>query len=722
MAESQVGTTDTLFTIAKGRDLGAATPTSYNSSNEHVTNCIIHEGYIYTSWYKDTSSSAATKVKAIYRRLLSDPNGNWELITSGIWNVDSGTYSYNSPLGWDGTRLYCLAGSYQSGGQGNRGYSAYFDIANIVGGWKDGAITNLADDSYVFGTYGGIVCDSRYVMLFGSSNTTGHPNAGLVMISKSNLTGSWKLSSMYSACFKGCTAVVYEDEVYFIGGTRATGNATRSVASGLMTYCNNSGGSSSVSVMKYNSLTDVWTSNVLPTIPSEQYGQYSACVVGKYLYLINTTSNLYHYCDMSLGASATWIQLIIPPFVCGGAGSVSYNPATRRLYCIDHDGILHYLQLGVNNLPTGEYWDSETIGLVSTVSVDSGPNCAFDMSLVSLDTHANTTPNVAFDITSTAQVITSITAVASDIPIPILVSNAIGKTGVISLNTPDVSFTFDSYSMDEELGGSDIVFTIQSVGNGNSYEDVEQLESLDTIFELESSANGILGVVGIGSSNFAISSSGNGVVNLSQIGHPSISFDITVEAQGSTNIGSTVVVVVPFQIQSFASGEQISPSLNVIYPEPTVDAWSVNCRNGGHSQYTNYLFNDFFKLKGILYGVNERGIVRLSGDTDNGTHIEAYLSTGVTDFNTNKKKNIANSYVDVRADGDLVIQLNADEQTNRRGYRIVHDLRNGLHRRRVKSAKGIKATNWQFELGNTKGCDFEVNSIEVDAVAMQRAI
>lgn len=128
--------------------------------------------------------------------------------------------------------------------------------------------------------------------------------------------------------------------------------------------------------------------------------------------------------------------------------------------------------------------------------------------------------------------------------------------------------------------------------------------------------------------------------------------------------------------------------------ETTDGVWVVNLATGGHSRYT--------------------------GDISGALPVSAYALLPANELGSPNAKFVTEAYAHIRTGGDVEITTVTDEQTERSGYVIPTDDRQGLHRRRVKLAKGIKGTNWQFKVGNISGADFTLKSLEVSPVTSQR--
>jgi hypothetical protein len=143
------------------------------------------------------------------------------------------------------------------------------------------------------------------------------------------------------------------------------------------------------------------------------------------------------------------------------------------------------------------------------------------------------------------------------------------------------------------------------------------------------------------------------------------------------------------------------------------------------SEYTNFPFNSFAQFNGVYLGASDAagnsGIFALTGDTDNGTLIQAAARVGITDFATSHLKRVDRCYVGYRTDGNLVMRVLTDE-INQRDYLLTGTGAAGLHGNHVRFGKGLTARYWQFEVRNQGGAYFDMNMIELKPTVLKRRI
>lgn len=148
--------------------------------------------------------------------------------------------------------------------------------------------------------------------------------------------------------------------------------------------------------------------------------------------------------------------------------------------------------------------------------------------------------------------------------------------------------------------------------------------------------------------------------------------------------------------------------------------WALNTESTGVTQYEQYPFNSLAKFGERYLGAGAMGICELSGSTDAGQHIQARLKTGVSDFGSPMKKRIDRAYLGITADGGIILKT-----ITNKGIEDWYQLtpRDGdVHTERVKLGKGVKSRYWQFELSNSDGADFELESLELEPIILSRRL
>lgn len=122
-----------------------------------------------------------------------------------------------------------------------------------------------------------------------------------------------------------------------------------------------------------------------------------------------------------------------------------------------------------------------------------------------------------------------------------------------------------------------------------------------------------------------------------------------------------------------------------------------------HSRYERYPFNSFSQVDGTYYGANALGIFSLTGDTDNGVQIDTTALSLVTDFELKTKKNVPDCYTYARSNGEMLIDVYADEVLSIEDAPVRTSDATGVQKRRCKLSRKLFASAWQFRVRNQDG-------------------
>lgn len=152
------------------------------------------------------------------------------------------------------------------------------------------------------------------------------------------------------------------------------------------------------------------------------------------------------------------------------------------------------------------------------------------------------------------------------------------------------------------------------------------------------------------------------------------------------------------------------------------DTWIINLATKYIGRYDNHRFNSYFRYNGAYYGCSVDGLFLLEGSTDNGTSISAYVQSGITDFGQREHKLIDDVYVYARTEDEFAINLLSNENVDTQNYIIPYDDNSGMHRRRVKTHKGVRGSSWQIFIQNQNGADINIGTVEVRTRYSKRSI
>ena len=131
------------------------------------------------------------------------------------------------------------------------------------------------------------------------------------------------------------------------------------------------------------------------------------------------------------------------------------------------------------------------------------------------------------------------------------------------------------------------------------------------------------------------------------------------------------------------------------------------------SQYDNYNFNSMCNFDGMLLGSNEDGLFVLdSGESDDGSLIDAHFKFGSSDLGLDEHKSIRYINIAGRLGGMLQVSVNADGAGDIK--RQLSPERTDLRqmRNRVYMGKDCKGKYLELKVENVQGADFTVNRID----------
>lgn len=136
------------------------------------------------------------------------------------------------------------------------------------------------------------------------------------------------------------------------------------------------------------------------------------------------------------------------------------------------------------------------------------------------------------------------------------------------------------------------------------------------------------------------------------------------------------------------------------------------------SQYKKFNYNSMTNFDGRLLGANSAGLFLLEGLKDNGTRIDAWIKTGMTDLGIQASKHLRKIYLGIETDADLEIELYADEE---HAYTLpIKKKKNGQQTVRVSVGSDKKGVYWSFLVRNKKGAHFSIDVMEALPIVRHR--
>lgn len=170
--------------------------------------------------------------------------------------------------------------------------------------------------------------------------------------------------------------------------------------------------------------------------------------------------------------------------------------------------------------------------------------------------------------------------------------------------------------------------------------------------------------------------------------------------------------------------ESLGVAMSLTFDTGEFLAWVMNTESRALSTYTQFPFNSFAKIGGRYYGAHAGGIARLGGRTDMGEPIRARLRLGMSDFGSRLVKSFSDVFFGLAADGQMLLKaIYVDERTAEKHmaiYKVMARPAAVSRETRAKVGRGMKAVDWDFEIENVDGADFDLQSIQFYPTQLSR--
>lgn len=142
----------------------------------------------------------------------------------------------------------------------------------------------------------------------------------------------------------------------------------------------------------------------------------------------------------------------------------------------------------------------------------------------------------------------------------------------------------------------------------------------------------------------------------------------------------------------------------------------LNTINFAASRYSNFRFNSMCSFMGEILGASSNGIVRHTGDSDNGVDIDAYFQLPSADFSTHKAKSYRKVYLEGYLEGELTVTTVVDDvygsQLNIASLGTESEVQHVFERQKDDRGNLIG-----LRVANNDGKDFTINSIYATLIA-----
>lgn len=198
-------------------------------------------------------------------------------------------------------------------------------------------------------------------------------------------------------------------------------------------------------------------------------------------------------------------------------------------------------------------------------------------------------------------------------------------------------------------------------------------------------------------------------------------FTLTVMLRDGFAVGSQTTHAAELTAQL---AEAIGFAMSLSFDNGEFIAWVLNTESRGLTRYTNYPFNSFAKVGRHYYGAHAGGIARIGGDRDMGEAINAKLRLGMFDFGDRHLKSFSDVFFGMSASGQMLLKaIFVDDRTGEKSmaiYKVQARPAEAARETRAKLGKGVRAVDWDFELENVDGADFDLQSVQFFPTQMSR--
>lgn len=184
---------------------------------------------------------------------------------------------------------------------------------------------------------------------------------------------------------------------------------------------------------------------------------------------------------------------------------------------------------------------------------------------------------------------------------------------------------------------------------------------------------------------------------------------LAAESVTVTDIGSSTASL------RIAIEEGLGLFVNIKVGDDVFQGWVLNTATSGFSQYDNFPFNSFARVRGETFAAGEDGLFKLGGSTDDGAEIAAHVKTGLLDMGSHFMKDVKAAHVGFTSDNRMVLKVTVMNHgvKEEHWYEMIPTSSGSPRDGRVTVQRGLRSRYWQFELANADGGDFAVDDIDV---------
>lgn len=217
------------------------------------------------------------------------------------------------------------------------------------------------------------------------------------------------------------------------------------------------------------------------------------------------------------------------------------------------------------------------------------------------------------------------------------------------------------------------------------------------------------------------------------VGAVSASIKLSASFAGTTGKLAVLSAKTPALRGSFSAGQGITATmaarlprllaqLHGDIPRTQIDTLVVATATMTTVRYAAYPYNSFAAFGGKYLAAGPGGLFQIdAGADDAGTQIDAYVETGLMDFNNPQIKRMSDVYLSGRSELPVKVTLEADEKPVG-SYTVAPLSVQTLRQRRGLVGKGGRGRYWKARIENTGGGALEIDDVHFEAAITARRI
>lgn len=153
-------------------------------------------------------------------------------------------------------------------------------------------------------------------------------------------------------------------------------------------------------------------------------------------------------------------------------------------------------------------------------------------------------------------------------------------------------------------------------------------------------------------------------------------------------------------------------------------AWAMSTESLAPSRYESFPFTSMAMVDGRPVGLSDDGLYLLEGANDEGSPINASITSGLMGADDHKMSRLPYVYITYTADGPLQLKVSSTMTGAEVGhvYPLQERVAGAPVPTRTQPGRGIRALLWRLELSNVNGANFELVSTRPVFAPVRRSV